>query len=396
MNTHPTAIDEEPANEVWARLVKGETIAEISEDLGYSLNYGCLLAAQAASKEVAAGVNYEFCANLFGKHEAACWKHIQARLGDEILSKVAHVRRIWFLTRIHSLHLAGESPAAIAVTLGSTETEIKSDLRTAVIVSNRLHGNTLESIASSVDLTRERVRQILEEVGIDTKFLSERKAISATKVNETLEAIGKWIVEHPGCTPAEIAKVFGIPENDVAGMVPGWAGHLVLDSRFEQVRGETEARKVSKSRIIQAIRLAATIHDVEARPQQSMTLYLTGPRYISLQKEGLIDGPTLPRILQVFGTWSNACDNAGVSCDEPVREIYERRWSRVEMSQSVAEFLVSEGHKGVSKYDEWARRDDARPSFGTVRNEFGGWKAAYEEALRLLRSNWVLTATRKR
>jgi len=395
MNNHPTAIDEEPANEVWARLVKGETIAEISEDLGYSLKYGCLLAAQAASKEVFAGVNYEFCANLFGKHEAACWKHIQAHLGYEILVKAAHARRTWFLTRIHSLHLAGESPAAIAVTLGSTETEIKSNLRTAVIVSNRLRGNTLESIASSVDLTSERVRQILKEFGVDTKFLSERKAEHAAKIDENLEAVGKWIREHPGCTHAEIAKAFDLQENDIAGVVPSGAAHLVLDSRFEQVSVEIEARAISKSRIMHAIRHAATIDDERMKLQESGTLYLTGPRYTSLQKQGVIDGPTLPRILQVFGTWRNACENAGVSCDEPVQKIYERRWSRAEMSGSVADFLLAEGHNGVSKYDKWARRDDARPSFGTVRNEFGGWKAAYEEALRLLRSNWVRSQHRK-
>jgi hypothetical protein len=390
MKTHPAAIEDEPASEVWARLLKGQTIAEVSEDLGYSLQYGCRLAAQAASKEIVAGANYEFCANLFGVHEAAGWKQIQKQLGDEILAKTVQTRRIWFLNRIRSLHLAGESPATIAVALGSTETEIESDLRTAFIVANRLRGDTLESIASSLDISRERVRQLLKKLGIDNKFLSEREAANNVGVNETREAISEWIQEHPGCTPAEIALIFGVPENVIAGMIPRRSAHLVLNSRFEKAPKEMEARKNSKSRIIQAIRHAATIHDEETRPHQSETLYLTGPRYTSLQKRGLIDGPTVPRILQVFGTWHNACDNSGVSCDEPVRETYVRRWSRTEMSRSVAEFLITEGHNGVSKYDKWARVDDTRPGFMTIRNEFGGWKTAYEEALRLLRTNWVL------
>ena len=395
MNNHSNSIEVEPALEVWARLVNGESIAEVSAHLGYSLQYGCRLASEAASREIDAGINYEFCANLFGENEGLCWKHVQTQLRDEILTKTAKARRMWLLKHIQSLFLSGRSPVAIAVALGITETEVKGDLRTATIVAKRLRGDTLESIASSVDLTRERVRQILKELGVDTKFLSERKAEHAAKINENLEAVGKWIREHPGCTHAEIAKAFDLQENDIAGVVPSDAAHLVLDSRFEQVSVEIEARAISKSRIMHAIHHAATIDDEGVKLQESGTLYLTGPRYTSLQKQGVIDGPTLPRILQVFGTWRNACENAGVSCDEPVQKIYERRWSRAEMSGSVADFLLAEGHNGVSKYDKWARRDDARPSFGTVRNEFGGWKAAYEEALRLLRSNWVMPPHRK-
>jgi len=392
MNTHPATIEEEPAREVWERLVDGSSIGEVSEDLGYSLKYGCRLAAQAASKELMAGVNYEFCANLFGEHEARCWVQIQHELDDEILAKVGHVRRIWLLTRMQMLHLAGESTASIAAALGMTETTVVRDLRTALIVFNRLRGDSLQSIATETELSRERVRQILKDSGIDKNFLSKHKAFQAGRVNETFEAIGKWILEHPGCTPAEVADTFGVSESETAAMIPNKLAHLVLDSRFKPVPGEMEARRASKLRIMQAIRHAATIHDDDAQPQQASSLYLTGPRYISLQKQGLIDGPTLPRILQLFGTWQNACVTAGVSCDEPVRQTYERRWTRGDMCRSVAEFLITEGHNGVSKYEKWAQQDVARPGFQTVRNEFGGWKAAYEEALRLLRSRWVMTS----
>lgn len=391
MNTHPKMIDDEPANEVWARLLKGETIAEISEDLGYSISYACRLAAQVASKEITDGAKYEFCADLFGGYEAMGWKHIEPQLGEEILAKTLEIRRIWLFERIESLHSEGKSPAEIALALGSTESEIESKLRTAIIVASRLRGDTLESIGEQTDLTGERVRRILKDLGIEREFLAERRAAEIANVNEFHGAIGQWVLEHPGCTPAEIAGAFGIPENEIAEMIPKGSVHLVLDSRFEPIPGMEEARKASKLRILQAIRHAATIEDDETGHNKSETSYLTGPRYTSLQKQGLIDGPTLPRILQVFGTWHNACDNAGVSCDEPVHEIYERRWTRTEMSRSVAEFLVTEGHNGVSKYDAWARKEDTRPGFGTVRNEFGGWKPAYEEALRFLRSTWIMT-----
>ena len=390
MSNHPTTIEDEPARELWERLAEGEKIGDISEHLGYGLKYGCRLAAQAASKEIAAGTTYEVCANLFGEHEAACWMQIEKRLEGEILAKASHARRIWLLTRMQSLHSAGMSVTDIAGSLGMPEAEVNRDIRAAIIVSYRLHGDTLESIAAKVDLTRERVRQILKDFGIDAKFLAERAAANIAEVNEVYVAIGQWVLEHPGCTPSEIAGAFGIPDSEIAEMIPSGAAHLVLDSRFEPVPGAEEVRKASKSRIMQAIRHAATIQNEKTGPEQSETLYLTGPRYTSLQKQGLIDGPTLPRILQVFGTWRNACDNAGVSCDEPVHETYERRWTRVEMSRSVAEFLMTEGQHGVSKYDNWARKDDARPGFGTVRNEFGGWKVAYEEALRLLRSDWIM------
>lgn len=384
------SVEEEPAYEVWERMLNGETIAEISEHLGYGLKYGCRLAAQAACREILSGVTYERCASLFGEYESLCWQEIEKSLASEDLAKTGNARRIWRLVRIGTLHLEGNNPSDIAAILGQSESEITRDLRPAQIVTSRLRGDTLESIGAQVDLTRERVRQILKDLNIDKTYLEQYEAATKNSDRELREAVERWVHAHPGCTPTEIAKSFEIQEDEATKLIPKTCLHLVLDSRFRQNERDLQVRAASRARIIAAIRQAATIRDGDTGLQSEEAMFLTGPRYTSLQRSGLVDGPTLPRILQVFGTWRSACANAGVNCDEPVHDEYDRRWTRLQMSQSVADFLVSEGRNGVSKYDEWARINVGRPSFGTIRNEFGGWKAAYEEALRLLRSTWLI------
>jgi hypothetical protein len=386
----PILVDEEPACEVWERMLNGETIAEISEHFGYGLKYGCRLAAQAACREILSGVTYETCANLFGEHESFCWQEIEKSLTSEDLAKTGNARRIWRLVRIGTLHLEGNSPTDIAAILGQSESEITRDLRPAQIVASRLRGDTLESIGAKVDLTRERVRQILKDLDIDKMYLEKYEAAAKSPDKELREAVERWVHAHPGCTPAEIAQSFEIRETEANELIPKSCLHLVLDSRFRQNERNLQVRAASKTRIIAAIRQAATIRDGDTGLQSEEAMFLTGPRYTSLQRSGLVDGPTLARILQVFGTWRSACASAEVNCDEPLRDEYDRRWTRLQMSQSVADFLVSEGRNGVSKYDEWARINVGRPSFGTIRNEFGSWRAAYEEALRLLRSSWLM------
>lgn len=385
-------VHQEPAQELWNRMNEDEAFSEICEELGYEPQYGLRLLLQVAKEELANGEDYERWFLLLGEYERNFWERLRRFLPIESRQTIEFEREIWRLNRIGFFYNLGLEPADFASDLWLSVDEVQRDLRAARIIHYRIVlGETLQTIGDKVGLTRERVRQILKIYNVD-EFLSKRKAEFADTQDTFRDLIEMWVRDHPGCTPKEIAEAFDLREETLDGFVPRVVTHLILGPRFDEPAFDTQLRAKSKARILHTIRRAAEISELKPTNSSSDVPFLTGPRYSSLLREGLIDGPTLSRILQVFGTWRNACESAGVLCDEPVHEVYERRWGRLEKSQFVAEFLVSEGHKGISKYDEWARRDNARPSFGTIRNEFGGWKAAHEEALRLLRTRWVMNA----
>lgn len=87
------------------------------------------------------------------------------------------------------------------------------------------------------------------------------------------------------------------------------------------------------------------------------------------------------RIMQIFGTWTAACLEAGV---EPVMphasRTYARRWSADEAADWVARFLIAEPNGSHGGYDVWTRTHDGAPGAGTVRGIFGGWARAVHAA----------------
>jgi hypothetical protein len=116
---------------------------------------------------------------------------------------------------------------------------------------------------------------------------------------------------------------------------------------------------------------------------------LSGPFYEKARKDGLIFGPSQARILQVFGTWKKACDEAEVPSINAVRDVYYRRWTDEDLIEQLAEFLLTTESSSFEHFDTWSRLDESRSSSGTVRNQIGSWSISCERALYHLRNNWA-------
>ena len=121
----------------------------------------------------------------------------------------------------------------------------------------------------------------------------------------------------------------------------------------------------------------------------SETQPLTGPFYEKLRNENAIHGPSRPRVLQVFGTWKEACNEAGVPSVDAVRDSYELRWTDEELINQLAEFISTSESVSVESFDSWCRLDNSRASSGTLRNQIGGWSESYELGLMQLRQQWI-------
>jgi hypothetical protein len=87
--------------------------------------------------------------------------------------------------------------------------------------------------------------------------------------------------------------------------------------------------------------------------------------------------PSSITVMRRFGTWSKACEIAGV----PTRELgavgRPQTWTDEQMLAVLAEFLGGRRRSySYAAYSEWARLRKARPSGPAVLKRFGSWGRA--------------------
>lgn len=254
------------------------------------------------------------------------------------------------------------------------------------IVRQASCGKPMREIGESLGISGERVRRLLLEAGISVRDL--RKADNS-KFDQVANEVSAWISKHPGCTKDEILKRFEIDSELFSSLnLKSKAIRLILQE--ESPSRNSSNLKFTREEMLQSLRTAYEIRNPmigmfsidQVRP-------LTGPFYEKLRRSGRITGPSLMRILQVLGTWRIACSLANVVSVAPVRSEYELRWTRDELVQMLADFILASESHSVDAFDMWCRLDESRPSSGTIRNQVGSWSSAKREALIALRDTWL-------
>jgi hypothetical protein len=196
--------------------------------------------------------------------------------------------------------------------------------------------------------------------------------------------ISRYLQDKPGVTLEEIAHALNAPLTDVtaAARPVDWlilgADELVQPT----VRIESDAIVASRDRARAAL-LAASLM---AKP-------LSHQSYTALIREGRVKGPSVARIVQLFGSWTTACNEVGVTSGEPLRSNYERTWTEDDLLNYVERFLRDTTFRGAShQFDQWratVNHSEKVPSLGTVRNIVGGtWNDIRTQALRRMRAKW--------
>lgn len=186
----------------------------------------------------------------------------------------------------------------------------------AEMIKRRWRGLTLDEIGAEFGVTRERVRQLLKKYGGPTaEEVRELRAAEARTAQRDHEAavaakIRSALEDREPMTVAEVAEATGIYAGDVARFWPQELSHLRL-----YTTGNYESRW-SDDAILDAIREAALYE-----------FPLTTNAYSDLLSKGQIKGPSMARIGQRFGSWTAACEAAGVVAGQTMRPHYESRWS---------------------------------------------------------------------
>ena len=213
---------------------------------------------------------------------------------------------------------------------------------------------------------------------------ARRGPTKAERRSEMTQQIVRYLQDKPGVTLEEIATAFNAPLTDVtaAARPVDW---LILGSDElvqPAVRVESEAIIASRDRARAAL-LASSL----------LTKPLSHQNYTALLREGRVKGPSVARIVQLFGSWTAACNEVGVTSGEPLRTNYERTWTEDDLLNYVERFLRDNTFRGAShQFDQWratVNHSEKVPSLGTVRNIVGGtWNDIRTQALRRMRAKW--------
>jgi hypothetical protein len=217
-----------------------------------------------------------------------------------------------------------------------------------------------------------------------TRTRARRGPTKAERRGEMTMQISRYLQDKPGVTLEEIATALNAPLTDVtaAARPVDWlilgADELVQPT----VRVESDAIVASRDRARAAL-LAASLM---AKP-------LSHQSYTALLREGRVKGPSVARIVQLFGSWTTACNEVGVTSGEPLRSNYERTWTEDDLLNYVERFLRDTAFRGAShQFDQWratVNHSEKVPSLGTVRNIVGGtWNDIRSQALRRMRAKW--------
>lgn len=169
-------------------------------------------------------------------------------------------------------------------------------------------------------------------------------------------------------TVSEVAILTDTSEVEIAAVWPADISHLQLP------KPRTVKSHWSNEEVLVAIRSAALYE-----------FPLTIRTYAELLTVGQIRGPSVPRICQRFGSWTAACDGAGVVPSPPRRVNYQSKWTDEDLLLIICSYLDDHSWPGtLAKFDDWRRSNlPDGPSSTTLRSRFGSWTEIKRRALNL-------------
>ena len=378
-------LEREPAAEVWKKVEAGKDEAGGAEELGFPIEYFRTLLAQEFMNRLNEGQSFVEFPKFSSDLETHCWKNVASLCTTDLTAIIQTPICKQFRLKLLGFHYDGVPLHESMENFNLTLHQAKSLLMIALAED----GMTLNEIALQFGLSRERARQILREIGFSIRTIRNQR-VDNNKLNQELltQTIVSWITAHPGCRVTEVSYALSISESVVISLCPQATKGLLLI--VKKKRDSDAYRRYSRQQTLDALKKAFEIRN----PSMSMysvgeTEPLTGPFYEKLRNENAVVGPSQARIIQVFGTWKEACEEAGVPCVDAVRDVYELRWTDDELINQLAEFISTSESPNAANFETWCQQDDSRASLGTIRNQIGQWAESSELALLLLRKRWI-------
>lgn len=231
--------------------------------------------------------------------------------------------------------------------------------RNGVIIGRVIDGESYAIVARDHGISAERVRQLA------APYMAGEEVTAARKANQRRRAAGKRAAKvrdyartHPDATVSEIAKRASLNMEQVIEI-------LGPDAARHSLRAE-HAIVFSDDDCFRALRRAA---GPDGAATVSMTAYARA-------NEGF-EAPSAYNLVVRFGSWSAACEAAGVVAGAAPRRSYSQSWSDGELRDWVTRFFDDVGLDplpSMPQFRAWAETQPGKaPSTITIRNRLGRW-----------------------
>ncbi|MET7132988.1 hypothetical protein MT994_02565 [Cellulosimicrobium sp. MI9406] len=226
------------------------------------------------------------------------------------------------------------------------------------IYEMRQAGATLDEVGQEFGLTRERVRQIVSNMGgVD------RAAVRAARFTEregrdqrVRDRVFSVVATGLARSTAEVAIMSDVDEETV---------RRIGGKELSAYLGVTKRGSVrwTEDDVISALGTAATYE-----------WPLSRNAYQELIDEGEIHGPSAARIEQLYG-WAAACELAGVESSRRRRRDYQSSWTDDDLWHFARTYVEHSGPTAsFHGYDTWrTEHAPGAPSSGVLRGRLGGW-----------------------
>ena len=237
------------------------------------------------------------------------------------------------------------------------------------IVKRRSEGQTCDEIGAHFGLTRGRVQQIAVKAGITGTVARARRNRRQVKSDNELRARAfELAMAGQASDIVSLAEQLGVDATRLSRV----AGTSLTPYLTEVRRSNAGGSRWTRDQVLEGIRTAA-----------SYEYPLTRNTYTRLVRSGEVDGPSAPRVEQLFdGSWRRACEAAGVEAAQALRSNYQSDWTDEDLLSFVRRYVSEAGPKAsFMGYDDWRRRDSGAPSGSTIRNRMGSWIEVRRAAL---------------
>ena len=180
----------------------------------------------------------------------------------------------------------------------------------------------------------------------------------------------QWLADHPGSSVDDAQKALNWTK-------PELAKAMTDDARRLAVRHRTgSSRKWSEDEILDALRQAWQQISGSADA-------LSYAKYSELVSSKVIDGPTAVRVLQVFSSWADAVNKAGVPVGKKPNRNFTSAWTDEQILDDVRRYLADPSTRGsFAGWDAWKKANAPQaPSGAMIRNRLGNWSDIKAQAL---------------
>lgn len=243
----------------------------------------------------------------------------------------------------------------------SSTTTTSTSARNQAITRRAEAGEDLTAIGKDYAMSRERARQIVAKTTTmsneDIRQARQRRRDADRAQAENLKAqqIREIADQHPQATLNTLVTLTGHPLATVRDALDWTERERRCDSQ--------NYTSVPEAEVLAEIRRVANL------PAGSP---LTGAFYEQHRNDGV--GVSHARLLQRYGTWTAACEAAGVPATGPnPTRTYARNWTEEVMVELVWVYLSNHTGGTYAGFEAWLRTQDGTPSAQTVRNSIGSW-----------------------